>query len=383
MNLLFLFCKCENYSENDINLNLNKKTSRNSLRKNKIDNQNDEILSNDSTSNLEIIDYPYTKNYKEEKISTLNSNNVNINNSPSNYYMSNINKVKKITNDLIDNDIFNNKSPKNSINNSSSIIVNNDDNFLQNKAFLSNFYSNCESINKKIGKKDMVPNKKFIKKNRNKNLRKKLRSKMDIGKPYSGLDFIKMNQKSNSQTISAKNINRKNKTIKSCLDGFRKIKKCQTNIAIHDKGDKLKTNKIKKNKKLLNKIHPKRKNFISYNQYKNKDEIKEGKKSLNIIKNVYKVCININYINKSYDISHNKLNNSDKKFISVPRRTRNSSYSGIGNPLTNKNNLNTNSYGCKKKNILNYSYLWLSNRENNCLSKSCANPFDKIKDKNK
>ena len=393
MNFLYLVCnKCENCSEKDVNMNFNKKSSKTSLINNKMEIPNDEKISNDSTNNLEIIDYPYSKNYNEEFSTKIDSNNFNRNINQNNYYMSNINKIKKLTNDFLDSN-NSNKSPKHSLN-SSSIVINNDDNFLQNKKFLSNFYSQNEKIND--NKKNIVPHKRIIIKNKNnkiiydkKNIRKKIGLKIDVDKKRIKKDLNKNNNKSNSQVISMKNSKRKFKTVKPYLEEYQKIKKNKTSFVMRGKSNKIKSNLYIQNKNMLDKdIFLKRKNFIFYNEYQNKDKIQKNKTPINKLKKVDKYGNNINKI--FYMNNNNKsLNNIEKKYVFLSKEKINDSSNEISNSLTNKNNLvnnyrnTTTSYGYNKKNILNFSYLWLNNRDNHYLSKSYINPFDKIENKKK
>ena len=148
---LFFSCNKSNSSVKNI---LEK---QNNSTKNKEENINEENLlqstnelnyNNDSTYNLEIIDYPYSSNFNDEKTETMNSNEQN-NDSK--------NKTKLILNNLNPHNILqkernnqieflkNNLDTYNS--NDSSIINNNDDNIPQNKMLLKNYYINYNIIN--------------------------------------------------------------------------------------------------------------------------------------------------------------------------------------------------------------------------------------------
>ena len=148
---LFFSCNKSNSSVKNI---LEK---QNNSPKNKEENINEENLlqstnelnyNNDSTYNLEIIDYPYSSNFNDEKTETMNSNKQN-NDSK--------NKTKLLLNNLNPHNILqkernnqieflkNNLDTYNS--NDSSIINNNDDNIPQNKMMLNNYYINYNIIN--------------------------------------------------------------------------------------------------------------------------------------------------------------------------------------------------------------------------------------------
>ena len=129
---------------------------------------------NDSNYNLEIIDYPYSSNYNDDKTITVNSDKDKINTNAklnSQYKKTNPQKIlreeKNININFLNNNYYLNSS------NSSSGIINNDDCIKQNKMLLNNYYINYNFINvnnineinkpkkKKILKRDDFENKKI------------------------------------------------------------------------------------------------------------------------------------------------------------------------------------------------------------------------------
>ena len=123
MNILKLLCnKCQDNSEKDILLSINSKESRNSIRMKKTKNTHNEALSNNSTNNLEVIDYPYITNTKNN-LSMITNKNI--------FLRLQLDKYN------LDLEKINNKND-NSLNckSNSSIVMINEDSYRQNKALL-------------------------------------------------------------------------------------------------------------------------------------------------------------------------------------------------------------------------------------------------------
>ena len=396
MNFINLICnKCDNCNEKDIYLNMNKKDSRNSLINQNINLPKDEIISNDSTNNnLEIIDYPYSINIKEDYISNYASKK-KLHPSKNNHFIGDNNKVKKIPEENINNfnNIFNNLQ-KSSIA-SSSIIMNNDDSFIQNKALLSNYYSNCQKLKNKNIKKNNIP----VKKNKNpkNNISFRHRKngykeglKVEMCKP-DNIDplLLKKKIKSSSQIIKSKKKMKVN-TI-NILDDDYEMKKCNTDFII------LKNNVIDNNKKNVNlknkknnmkEKYLKNKTCITYRVYNNNKDIKHNSKTP-----INKLMIkgkDINNIKKNFYKKNKSLNKIEKKYAFMPKnKLNNSSSSNYSNSfLLSSKNIQNNRTTTKnnykiKRNYLNFSHLWLNNKNIRNLSKSYVNPLDKTESKKK
>ena len=123
MNILKLLCnKCQDNSEKDILLSINSKESRNSIRMKKTKNTHNEALSNNSTNNLEVIDYPYITNTKNN-LSMITNKNI--------FLRLQLDKYN------LDLEKINNKND-NSLDckSNSSIVMINEDSYRQNKALL-------------------------------------------------------------------------------------------------------------------------------------------------------------------------------------------------------------------------------------------------------
>ena len=123
MNILKLLCnKCQDNIEKDILLSINSKESRNSIRMKKTKNTHNEALSNNSTNNLEVIDYPYITNTKNN-LSMITNKNI--------FLRLQLDKYN------LDLEKINNKND-NSLDckSNSSIVMINEDSYRQNKALL-------------------------------------------------------------------------------------------------------------------------------------------------------------------------------------------------------------------------------------------------------
>lgn len=299
MNFFNLVCnKCENCNENEILLNYNKKSSKNSLINHKVDIPKDEIISNDSTNNLEIIDYPYAINFNQGFIPNLSQKNNNLKQPQSNYYINKVNKIKNLPTDQLDNSNIKSNSKNNSLS-SSSLIVKNEDNFLQNKVLLTNYYENYENNKKKEIQKKIIPYKKIIKdinnnfcNRRSERTNKKFEEKTDVIIKRVAESFsAKKNNKSNSQILNMKNNNKKIKIMKTEFGDYQKIKKSKTNFIIRNRSNKTRKNIILKNNLIKEKFL--RKNiYITYNKNNNKNPLNKLKKINNQNKSKYKKSFN-------------------------------------------------------------------------------------------
>ena len=388
MNLFYLVCnKCENCNEKEVLLNYNKKNSKNSLINKKVEIPKDEIISNDdSTNNLEIIDYPYAFNFNQGFISNPSQNNYNLKQPQSNYYINKVNIIKNLPTDQLDNSNIKSNSKKNSLS-SSSLIVNNEDNFLQNKVLLTNYYENYEKFKKKGIQKKIIPYKK-INKDKNNNLcNKSERNNTKIGeKAYMITKRVvesfssKKNNKSNSQILNMKNNNKDTKRMKNDLGDYPKIKKSKTNFIMRNRNNKTRKKIILKNKNNLVKERFLKKNiFITHKKNNN------NKNPLTKLKKIVKGFHNTKQNYSKYKKSFNKFDK--KNLLFYTKAKYNHSSNNNSHSLTNKmsfnnyrnaNTTNATNYTGRKTNNLNFSYLWLYNKDNHYLSKSYINPFDKF-----
>ena len=385
MNLFFSCNKCESCSDKDVSLNFNKKGSINSfLNKNKkADISKDDILSNDSTNNLEIIDYPYHVNFNDNFISQSNTNRngYEIKVPQRNYYLTNINKIEKLPSNKLDNSAINNN---NNINNSlsdSSLILNNDESFLKNKALLSNYYANYENLKNKKMKMKLIPHNKP---KTGKKLRKKFVFKIGMDKNNSDIILAKKSNKSNRKIFKLKQ-NKEKKILKTEINGVHpKVKKCKTNFSINLKNnEKTKNINTLNTKNILDRInYMKNRHYVTYNKCNKKEIIDANKKPKNISIKIYrykKMLKNYSYKNCS------SINKKIKKEYILPIIKFSNSSEDNKQSFKNKNNINicrktTNSTDNNKIN-LNFSYLLPNKKDykdNHYLSKSYINPFGKI-----
>ena len=137
MNILKLLCsKCQDNSEKDILLSINNKDSRNSIRLSKTKNIHTEIISNNSTNNLEVIDYPYITNSKES-LSKITNKNILLR--------------LKLDKRNIELEKINNKNYDSlDSENNSSIVMINENSYRQNKDLLEKFTMEKNKKDKKI-----------------------------------------------------------------------------------------------------------------------------------------------------------------------------------------------------------------------------------------
>ena len=442
MNFVYLVCNtCEGVSEKDTPLIFKKKNSKNSIINQNIEIPKDEIISNDSTSNLEIIDYPYA-NFGENYSSQLLGNDLNFKRPSNDFYLNHIKNIQKLPINKLESNNLNASSIRNSLG-ESSLIVNNEDNIIQNKALLSNYYKNYE----KLQKKNIIKN--YIPKNNNNKIKtkkkncKKLIIDIDMGKKYTET-LLKKNNSSINQIFKLNKKNKdiktnktdviKHKTIKKCKTNFnievpKKIKNTNSNnkkteiinnnkIILNNKSLILKNKKIDSNnkneiitnksfvinnknikvdhKKLIlnhkngvlnnnsnNKNYDKQKylkrKYISYCEINSKNIISQEKVPVNKLKKIYKGANTLNH----KKIKHKSINKIGKKYSFLPKMKFSNSSNKINNSLINKiyindyRNSTTNNIE-NRRNNMNFSYLWLTNRDTNYISKSYLNPFDKF-----
>ncbi len=389
MNFINLICnKCE-CKEKDIIFGMNNKESKNSLINQKIKLPKDEVISNDSTNNLEIIDYPYSFNSKEENLSKLSSNNI-IPSPDNHYFIYENSKIQKIPEEKLNNlnSIFNN-SNKNSLT-STSLIINNEDSLKQNKALLSNYYANCQKIKKQNIQKKTNPlknNKQEKKSNlsfKNKKNGSKITLKIETYKQDDIYALLsKINSKSNEQIINNKKKSKKKEFFRPNTNENYIMKKCKTNYKMNITNRLSKSNKniFLMNEKNNNKEkNLSNKNFIAYKAYnrnykKNNYETPINRSIKEIMEKTGKLT---NYKNFS---SSNKTGNKYKNNL---KKKLNNSISSNDYILLSKRKFrgyrNTATSNVEnQKSHLNFSKLRLNNKGIQSLSNSYINPFDKVK----
>ena len=361
MNILHLvFGKCQNI-EKDSLINFYKKNSKTSLEIIDKGNPNEEILSNESTNNLEIIDYPYSNDLGEEYNFPVTNihNNLNTNNFQDNYNINTNNNdtIKNMFNENSNNDnILNNRYRNNSLNslNGSSDIISNEDNLKHNKALLSlyNHFKNKEPI-KKINNNET----------NFKNIFSKFGTKIEISSPDTDTFLSKKSNKSKCPK-------EKNSKIKINLKKSNILGKCNTNfVSFRNKtNNKLGKNKTTNNLKSLN-----------VNQNNKKREIIHVSKITNYKMNIFKKKKNnlsiMNKLQKNLIHGKKSINKSISKIfknISVCNYNTNIS---INKTKTISRN-DTSNYKESKGNSLNYSYLWINNKDNHFKSNTISNPFN-------
>ena len=385
----FVFGDCNNIRRDSLS-NFYKKDSKILSGINKNEKKKEEILSTDITNNLEIIDYPYTNNITEELNLQMESHDY--------YKIKDKDGIQNILNNLDDCNILNNNdyNRRNSLNNSSEII-NNEDNLSKNKVLLKNYYTNSQNLkNKSINNnndKSKNNNNKIINRNDIKNIgdnymkekneikikyiHNKLGVKIDMPCPDNN-SFIskKMNNKSKSQGEIGKEDNN-NKKVKINLKKNKKLEKCNTNYVLFKKNNKdIRRNIILKKKRDINSNDKDKKNkiyhtikiFTSINNYRNipKKHIIRNKLQKKSIQGKNTVTPN----NQFYKIKKN--NNT---FLYNENTFLNNNHSVIRNLVS--------SYVENEQKYLDFSYLWINNRGSNNSTKTILNPFEKIEIKKK
>ena len=398
MNFINLICnKCE-CKDKDIFTNIYNKESKSSLINQKIEMQKDEIISNDSTNNLEIIEYPYPVNLREDYISKLGYNNSK-RSLDNNYFIYEENKIQKIEEEKEKinnyNSIFN--SNKNSLNNSS-LIMNNEDSLVQNKALLSRYYANCQNLKNQSIRNQIVSMKNNNQENKNfpfkyKNKDYKLPLKIETcGKD----DFIALlsnkNNKSNKQIINTEKISKQKDIFGQNKNKDFDIKKLKTNYTFHKKNENSKSDKNmvimhqKQNYKHKNLYNSKLSTYTTVNNNDKKSISKNSKTPIN--KSTKASTDKSGDIKKDIFKKYNNSNKFGKKYINHPKiqLSNSSSFNDNSYIMLNKNYFlsyrNTaTDYIENKKKHLDFSYLWLNNKGFQSSSRSYMNPFDKGKKK--
>ena len=138
---------------------------------------------------------------------------------------------------------------------------------------------------------------------------------------------------------------------------------------------------IIKNKNNFNKEKYLNNIYITYNR--NNEKNTKNKTPIKKLKKIYR---GKNNIKKNYSKYYKSLNKIDKNnLIFYPKikfsnSSNNNSYSLL-NKMSFNNYRKTTTNNGDNKNNLNFSYLWLNNRDSHYLSKSYINPFNKIESK--
>jgi len=366
MNILHLvFGTCQNI-EKDSLMNFYKKNSRTSLDIIDNENRNEEILSNESTNNLEIIDYPYSNNMNGECNFPIMNINENLNRmkffqDSYNANISNNDTIKNIFNENSNNDnILNQRYKNNSLNslNGSSDIISNEDNLRHNKALLSfyNHNKNKEPIKKIENNETKV-----------KNIFSKFGTKIEISSPDTDTFLSKKSNKSKSPKD-------KMSKIKINLKKSNKLEKCNTNfVSFRNKtNNKLGKNKTTKNLKSLN---------VNHNNNKKRGIINTCKIS-NYNKNIFKKKKNNppirNKLQKNSNYEKNSINKSISKIfknISICNYNTNISINKTKSIKSISRN-DISNYRENNGNSLNYSLLRINNKDNHYKSNTIFNPFN-------
>ena len=97
---------------------------------------------NISTNNLEIIDYPYSKNFNEDETFQLNSNEINL--KELELLKNGIIKPNFLDDGINEKNNYLSRNDNMLLANTSSGVINNEDSITQNKLLLKNLYSNCK-----------------------------------------------------------------------------------------------------------------------------------------------------------------------------------------------------------------------------------------------
>ena len=97
---------------------------------------------NISTNNLEIIDYPYSKNFNEDETFQLNSNEINL--KELELLKNGIIKQNFLEDGINEKNNYLSRNDNILLPNASSGVINNEDSITQNKLLLKNLYSNCK-----------------------------------------------------------------------------------------------------------------------------------------------------------------------------------------------------------------------------------------------
>ena len=296
MNILKILCnKCQNNNEKEILLSINTKESRNSTRMKKTKNSYKEVISSNSTSKLEVIDYPYITNSKDN-LSIVKKKNLLLHLQLVNHNLES-EKSKNKNDNLLDS-----KS-------NSSIVMFNEDSYRQNQALLEKMKSNRnDKIIDKINNQKIIENLLYSNKTTemsNFNVEKILKVNKKTQKKKT-VPIKKINQSKNSKKNKFQiNKNQKNVTLENNL----KIKfKTITNSKINTK--------INFNKSMSsnNKSSYQNSNLIKdYNQISLKSKTFESTISTNLKKYKSNASRIVKNRNNRLNFSYLVINNNSSK----------------------------------------------------------------------
>ena len=401
MNIPFFQCKKFKFSERNSFL-INKGSLINNNQNETSEIKPEENCSQSEIDNLEIIEYPYTSNYKESEDFQINELNIKFDKKFD--IFKDVIKHPKIFQE-IDNNFFEQKDfNKNKYNSSSGLVmVNNDDNILNNKILTKNLFTTFASIR---SNKKKINNYCYNKKTNNSNIntsRRKINNMIGFKADYTCPDndnFLTKNNIYDSDKKSKEKKIKKKVNLKKCQN----IKKIKTHILIpNNKINEKNTNK-KNNYNIEIVSKHKNKSYNTYYIYINKSNSifneailfkKKNKKKLSnrIIKHDSKGIKSIeekkakminNLKNKEF-IHTFPINKKEKSLdnINKDKNIINENYIKFFlNKINKKNNNNKNeilNYTSKigKKNCILYNRLKdQSNHDINYSSKNYTNPFD-------
>ena len=189
-----------------------------------------------------------------------------------------------------------------------------------------------------------------------------------------------------SLILKNKNIGLNNKNIilsnKSFIINNKNIRINHKKLTLNHKNTNINTNINTNNNNCLDKEKYLNKNYISYYEgySRNKaNKIPKEKSPVSKLKKLYKGANTLNHIN----YKNKSLNKKEKKYSFLPKMKFSSSTNKIKDPLINKiyvnnyRNISTNNIE-NRRNNMNFSYLWLTNRDTNYISKSYLNPLNKF-----
>ena len=376
----FVFGVCNNIGRESPS-NFYKKDSKIISGINRKEKRKEEILSIDTTNNLEIIEYPYTNNIYEE---------INLQMESIDYYKINDkNGIQNILSDLDDCNILNNNDyNRRSSLNISSEIIKNEDNLSKNKALLNNYYINSQNNkNKSINNNNVKSiNNNIININEIKNIRDNLiKQDNEIETKYT---HNKLGEKNNlpysdRNSFTSKKINNKSKS-QGEIEKEDKNKKVKINLKKNKKLEKSNTNYVlfKKNNNIRKNIILKKIRDINFNDKGKKNRIYNTNKIYTAINNSRNIPKN--YIIKSKlqkkSIQGKNMVMSNKQLYKIKKN--NNSFRYNENILLHNNrsvirNL-VSSFVENEQNNLDFSYLWINNRGSSNSAKTMLNPFEKI-----
>lgn len=362
----FSLLACEQFKISEGNSFLISKTN---TINNKEENQKKELLmtssngNDNSTNNLEIIDYPYPSNIEKDVSLINNTSEINYKVDENEEIINNESYMR--LHELVEEKL----NRKNSLN-SSSDVINNEDSIIQNKKILQNLYSSRNNNNQKIIKNIKFDNSKNIyinktnvkiKNSKNKIVNKKKNhytfelkvnkfhhssNKFSFAKHLFEKKIIKrkkqkyVNEKKIKSKSKSKNINNIKKNIQ---------KNNNSKNQIHILNTENTSNIIKKNRKLINVLY-----FKSFSK-----QIKLLNSSLNSSKNKNKKSLQkkILFKKRIEGIEIKKMKKLNNKTIIESNRTNKK----IGNvPKLKNNETNTSMKNRKTNSTIYSSYIGLS-----------------------